>query len=234
MSATVTSSHERLQTRLQSLLGPRLAVVCSGVDGDPRSLWPQEVCALGGAVARRQREFAAGRAAARQAMRRLTGTEAPVPSHQDRSPVWPVKLVGSIAHSRETCVAVVGQRGDWSSIGIDLETDQGLEPDLWPLICTAQELSSLEQETAKPRAHLVTRYFVAKEAFYKWHYPLRRTMLGFQDVHIRWLPDGGEFNVYPQTDVASDEGPVASGRLWLIEGQLIACCATPAIPGDMP
>lgn len=230
MAATVTPTHERLQARLQSLLGPNLSVVCCGVDGDPHTLWAQEASAVCGAIARRQSEFAAGREAARRAMRRLTEAEIPIPSRVDRSPEWPAQIAGSIAHSRDTSVAVVGLHKHWLSIGIDLEPDLALESALWDLICTAEEMDAIGDQPADRQGSLVTRLFVAKEAFYKWHYPQRQTVLDFQDVNIRWLRGGNEFHVYWSAAADSTEAPVVDGRLWVIEDQLIACCATPAVP----
>jgi len=70
-------------------------------------LFLEEKQAVDRAVPKRQREFAAGRMAARQAMAQIGKTPAPIPVNTDRSPHWPEGVVGSISHSLEIAVAVV-------------------------------------------------------------------------------------------------------------------------------
>lgn len=224
--ASVTPAHQRLQSALQACLGPDLAVVCTGVDGQPDALWPDERAAMASAIPRRQREFAAGRAAARAAMRRLGWPECAIPPRQDRSPAWPDGWVGSISHSASVCLAVGAWRQRWASIGIDIEEDQRVGPELWPLVCRPRELRSLEALDAPAQKHRVTRLFSAKEAFYKWQYPQTRRMLDFQDVEIRLRPDGSGFEVLGATAPDAPEGPVlATGRQLPLEGHVFSCVA---------
>jgi 4'-phosphopantetheinyl transferase EntD len=159
--------HVRLQAQLKACLGPRLAVVCSSVDADPDTLWCEERVAVTQAVPRRQREFAAGRAAARLAMQQLGWSPSPVPSNPDRSPSWPEGLVGGLSHSSTTCLVVMGRKEDWLSLGIDIEPDSGIEPSLWSTVCSTKELSWIYSYPATERPLLVSHIFTAKEAFYK-------------------------------------------------------------------
>ena len=217
---------ERVESWLQAHLGPEVSVVCTNVNGDVAGLWPEERSAVLRAIPRRQREFAAGRAAARAAVRRLSGIEAPIPSNKDRSPCWPEGIVGSITHTRDTCLVVVGLEKSWRSIGIDMEPDCGIDETLWDLVCTPDERSLLRERPASEQAAWVARLFVAKEAFYKWHYPQKKTVLDFQAVSVVWCPDGCKFSVSTcGTDFGSDEAAV-SGCFWMIENSLIACVAT--------
>ncbi|MBW0172157.1 MAG: 4'-phosphopantetheinyl transferase family protein [Hydrogenophaga sp.] len=193
MLASVTPTHEQLQVALQSLVGPDLAVVCTGVDGHPETLWPEERDTMARAVLRRQREFAAGRAAARAAMRRLGWPDCAIPARQDRSPLWPTSLVGSISHSSECCAAVVALKSQWASVGVDIETDERAEPALWPSICTAAELKTVSRLAPALGTSWVTRIFSAKEAYFKWQYPSTEEMLDFQDVEIQLDPDALTF-----------------------------------------
>jgi enterobactin synthetase component D len=219
--------HKRLESALQARLGPQVAVVCTGVDGDVSSLLPDERPAMLRAVPKRQREFAAGRAAAREAMRRLCGIQASIPANPDRSPRWPQGLVGSITHTRDICLVVVGDSTSWQSIGIDMEPDCGIDQSLWETLCTPAEHLRLEQQPAAEQAAGVARLFVAKEAFYKWHYPIEQTILEFQEVSVAWGPGGSEFSASKCGSPPRSDSPGVRGLFWTLEGHLIACVATP-------
>ena len=195
MTATVKPKHLRLQAELQTRLESDVSVVCTGVDGDLGSLWPEEKKAIRGAVVRRQREFAAGRAAAREAMAQIGWPAEAIPSSPDRSPVWPAGMVGSIAHNGHVCVAIAGRRDQAHAIGIDIEEDISLSTDLWVTICTPNELAIIATLPRSERGRWVTRLFCAKEAFYKWQYPQTERMLDFCDVQITLSRTS--FNVLP-------------------------------------
>jgi enterobactin synthetase component D len=185
--------HKRLQRMLASALGPRCGVAVSGVKGDMRCLYPQEARSVAKAVLKRQREFAAGRQVARQAMRAIGWQNMPIPCNADRSPSWPEGLVGSISHSKTTCVAIVSRREHSVSVGIDIEDCLPIDTDLWSSVCTPQELASVNELPAQDRALMVLRIFSAKECYYKWQYPLTGLFLEFHDVAITLDPTGPIF-----------------------------------------
>lgn len=222
----VTLSHLSLEIELRSQLGPGVAVVCTGVDGDPNDLWPEEFVAVAGAIPRRQREFAAGRAAARAAMRLLQRPQKSVPSLPDRSPRWPEDLVGSIAHSADVCIAVLGARDEWESIGIDIEPATGIEETLWDTICNPHEKLELLKHAQAMRASHANRVFVAKEAFYKWYYPQKRKLLDFHSVTVKWAPDGSSFLAMAKEPDSPANVANCIGRVFSSEGSLVAYCAT--------
>lgn len=173
-----------LRQRLAERLGPGIGVACTGIDGNPQALSPQEFATIQRAVPRRQREFAAGREAARQAMAQIGWLPVAIPSASDRSPIWPDGLSGSITHTHRACVAVVAPRAQIGFVGIDLEEDQPMDPALWDSICTSEERELVNKNPTEMRGSFVKRLFSAKEAFYKWQYPQTRRMLDFQDVCI--------------------------------------------------
>lgn len=232
MNLVASEDHEcrykQLEKELQALMGPHVAVVCTGIDGDIDYLWPEERNMISSAVPRRQREFAAGRVAAREAIRRLTGTEAPIPTSADRSPCWPAGIVGSITHDFDTCVAIVGDHNSWLSIGIDIESNTGIDESLWDLICTPEELHFVRCQKPSEQPVFAKRLFVAKEAFYKWHYPLRKTILDFQEVSVQWIHDGYSFKVGVSDHHIKNKIDIPEGRLIVLESQLFAYCIGPA------
>ena len=186
-----------VQASIAALLDPRLGVVCTAVDADPRNLYPEERSSIIQAIPRRQREFAAGRAAAREAMACIGVECGPVPSGPDRAPIWPLGLVGSISHTRQICIAAVGRAKEVGAIGIDVEERLPVGPDLWHSICTPEEQTYLQGQPEEQRGDIVTQLFSAKEAFYKWQFPLTRRLLDFQDVQVNLEPGGGGFSVRP-------------------------------------
>jgi 4'-phosphopantetheinyl transferase EntD len=222
---SVTPRQQRIQAYLQAILGPGLSVVCTGVEGDTAGLWPEEETAVAGAILKRKREFAAGRAAAREAMRRLIGIEAPISVNPDRSPRWPAGIVGSISHAGDTCLAVAGSQESWLSIGIDVEPNLGIEESLWGLICSPDELRIVDQAPQSRRATQVREVFVAKEAFYKWHYPQKLTIFDFQDVSVHRSLDGRGFTVTARDWIQLKAMERLEGQLLTIEDHVIAVCA---------
>ncbi|MCT2378183.1 4'-phosphopantetheinyl transferase, partial [Pseudomonas aeruginosa] len=74
------------------------------------------------AVAKRQAEFLAGRLCARAALFALDGRAQTPAVGEDRAPVWPAAISGSITHGDRWAAALVAARGDWRGLGLDVET----------------------------------------------------------------------------------------------------------------
>jgi 4'-phosphopantetheinyl transferase EntD len=80
--------------------------------------------------------------------------------------------------ARHYCAVAVARREHMQSLGLDVEQDKELAPEMIAMICTPRERARL----AHARDAIV--YFAAKEAFYKCVDPLLRTFLDFQDVEL--------------------------------------------------
>jgi 4'-phosphopantetheinyl transferase EntD len=80
-------------------------------------------------------------------------------------------------------------------VGIDVEDDRPLEEDLWPTVCTPEEMATLAHMLPSARGHWVNRVFCAKEAYYKWQYPQTGKMLDFSDVQLNFDHDLTKFRV---------------------------------------
>lgn len=213
-SSASKSALERLYRLLSVELGPGVGVAMQDVRGDFDALYPAESTAVAHAIPRRQREFAAGRESVRHAMRLIGWPEMAVPSAADRSPIWPAGLVGSISHSSTACVAMVAPKRIIASIGVDIEDHRQINPDLWEMICTREERAALEKQPEAERGLIVAQLFSAKEAVYKWQYPLTGRMLDFQEVHIELQPDGRHFVARIASPVPSTSSvKVTQGRL---------------------
>lgn len=152
-----------------------------------------EACAIASARDKRRREFLAGRAAVRAAMRRMGHPPAAVPAGKDRAPVWPSGLTGSISHSDTLCVAVLAETAQVPALGIDIEPAEPLAPDLIAEICTLSERAWLSAQPEAVRGLLARLVFSAKECAYKCQYALSRHMLAFHDLEITADPETGQF-----------------------------------------
>ena len=204
-----------VEAALRLLFPAGVAVAAEPVrPGAEVTLWPEERRAITGAVPARQAEFAAGRSAARRVLEGLGHPAVPLPMDKDRAAIWPPGIAGSIAHAAGLAVAVA-RRG--SVLGVDLETDAPVEPDLWPLLCTPDELARLTGDIG----HLVRRVFAAKEAVFKAQAPDRRAMFGFEAVGVTLAKD--RFDAQFRQDVgAFRAGQSVSGRLATVEGVILA------------
>lgn len=224
--ATPAADLRALCSLLGAELAPGVGVACTDANGDCDTLWPGEGEAVRNAVPRRQREFAAGRSAAREALARIGLPPRAIPSAPDRAPVWPEGVVGSIAHNTRACVAIVGRQEEVHGLGIDIEDQQPLDEGLWRTICTPDELGVLATLPAWAQGLWVTRVFCAKEAYYKWQYPQTGRMLDFCDVQVSFDHEGTQFRV---REAAPGKAPVLTSRhdgsLRLVDGFAVAWLA---------
>lgn len=154
---------------------------------------PEERAALSRARPQRLREFDAGRAATHRAMAQLGVPPAPVLHGPDRAPVWPDGLTGTITHCQTACLAAVARTRDLRALGLDLEDDSPLAPDLLATVCTAAELDRLGPIPPGRRGQVAKLIFSAKEAAYKAQYPLSRALFDFQTLEITFGDGPGRF-----------------------------------------
>nr|WP_277750651.1 4'-phosphopantetheinyl transferase superfamily protein [Hydrogenophaga sp. NH-16] len=146
----------------------------------------------------------------------------PIGCGVDRAPVWAAGLVGSISHTRRICIAAVGRQHEVGGIGIDVEENLPIPMDIWSSVCTAEEQTYLVSQPADRRGTIATHHFTAKEAFYKWQYPLTKELLDFRDIQITFDWDRGRFLVHPQRKLQYSKcpRPVTGGMLtteeWII------------------
>ena len=145
-----------------------------------RPLRPLEELAIARAVPRRRREFAAGRAAARQALSEAGAAQADLPRRADGPPVWPSDYTGSITHSEGHVIAVAGRLGpNLRAIGLDLESAAPLPLDLSAQVCRDDE----------DRSQAIA-IFSAKEAAYKAQFMLTGQLLDHCDLRVSFGASG--------------------------------------------
>lgn len=168
-------------------LVPRTICVATANPHDPDiRADPRERACLPRVVPSRLRAFDAGRSAARRALQAL-GAPGPVLIGAGGAPAWSEGITGSIAHCDSLALALVARRADHAALGVDVEEDRPLDPDLIPSICSARERDRLPAHDA---GHAAMRVFCAKEAAYKCQYPLTGQLLDFDAFDVTLTPGG--------------------------------------------
>lgn len=228
----MSSNPAHLSLSLQSLFPAGVVGAELREPGDASLLLPAEAEFLGRAVPKRVREFAAGRLCARRALAEFGIADFPVRTADDRQPVWPELLVGSITHTEGYCAAVVADRRRLSAIGIDCETVGHVTPELWAQILIPAESAWIASLTEVERAPAITLIFAAKEAFYKCQYPLTREWLNFSDLCVTapaWGAAQGPFAVAATRPLAVFDRAISpTGAYRFHEGFVSAGISLPA------
>lgn len=174
----------RCAALLLEMLGPGVAIAVARPAIVTDLLLPEEQQFLIRSVAKRQAEFGTARLCARRALAQFGIAAGPLVPQQDRSPLWPSGMIGSISHTVDCCAVAVARIGMIAALGHDIEADTPLKPDMERMICTEAERAFLSTADPEQRGQLGKLVFSAKEAFYKCQYPLTKTFLGFHDVAI--------------------------------------------------
>jgi 4'-phosphopantetheinyl transferase EntD len=190
------------------------------------ALMPQERIFVEAAVEKRQREFATARVLARRLLADYGIRQYPLLNDDDRVPVWPEGFVGSISHCDDCCaVALLGKSENTISIGIDVEPDTAINPDLWSSFATDNELCWIKSGANTSPGRLAHLLFSAKEAAYKCIFPITRKLIGFHDIEIEFDLEGSFF--YPailDKDLTSFlNSSRLSGRFRLTDGFILTC-----------
>lgn len=232
--APIAMTAASLSARLGALFPPGTVAAELCEPGDPALLLPAETAHVGRAAPKRVQEFAAGRLCARRALAEFGIREVPVEVADDRRPLWPASMVGSITHTTGFCAAAVAERLRVLALGLDSEVVGDVNEEIWPRICLPRERAWIESLPAPERASAVTLIFSAKEAFYKCQYPLVRQPLSFHDVRIEALTWGaaeGVFEIHATGNIALSKHarlPVP-GRYLFHEGLVTAGVGLAAI-----
>jgi 4'-phosphopantetheinyl transferase EntD len=192
MPAPVASE---IEAALAALLPPGIAVAAASVAvAGLAPLLPAEAGPAQSMVPRRRREFAAGRACARQALAALGLPPVALPVASDRSPLWPPGTCGSITHAGEWAAAAAAPLARLAGLGIDLEEPGALEPDLAARLCRPEELASAPP--GLPPDLWPRTVFSAKESVYKCIRARVGRFIDFTEVRVA-AGSGGRLRFEP-------------------------------------
>ena len=198
-----------LRIVLASLLPPAVVVVETRRSDVAPPLLEEEQRFVRHATAARRREFAVGRACARAALRRLGYRGQAIPADDDRAPVWPDGLIGSITHCAGFTAAAVARRVDLTMLGIDAERAGRLDDDVAEHVAGDEERGRANDELGIDAGVVL---FSAKEAVYKAWYPVTRRWLDFDAVTLS-IDRSGTFEVEPRVElVAADRDLLSALR----------------------
>ncbi|MFK3775543.1 4'-phosphopantetheinyl transferase [Pseudomonas sp. NPDC089406] len=181
----------------------------------------EQTASLQRSVAKRQAEYLAGRVCAREALRLLDGRDYVPATHEDRSPVWPAGIRGSITHGQGWAAAVVGAQV--AGLGLDQEsllTEERAER-LAGEILTAAELQRLDRSQ---QALVVTLTFSLKESLFKALYPITGQRFYFEHAEVlQWSTDG-HARLRLLTDLSADwrHGVELDGQFCVQDGHLLS------------
>lgn len=190
-----------------------IAVAASDPRSNEHPALPQEIKSFPKAADTRNRAFVAGRVAAHQAMQTLNLPVQPVLFGDDRAPIWPDGMVGSISHCETYCLAAVARSDSYLSIGIDVEEYTPLDSDLIPTICTSSERAWLAMHSRSDAGVLAKLIFSAKECAYKCQYPLTQVLFDFDVFELTPDMDTGQFDATFTRDIGRfSAGTMLSGR----------------------
>lgn len=151
---------------------------------DLSELTEGEAALMAKAVDKRRREYTAGRVLARRAAQKLGLGAIEVLPRDDRSPAWPVGIVGSITHTRGHVAVALARADTVRGLGLDVEQAEPLKHRLWDMICTDEDRAMLAKYPEPERSRLAKIVFSAKEAAYKAQFALTEQFLGFSAMHI--------------------------------------------------
>ncbi len=138
---------------------------------------------------KRLKDFSTGRFCARKAMTYIGYEPYEILMGDDKQPIWPKGIVGSISHTSILTGAVVGLSSQIKAIGLDIETIGKINPDMWRLLYTDNEQIFLNSLPPERVPLYTTLFFSFKESFYKMQHPVTNTYLDFIDVEISGLAD---------------------------------------------
>nr|WP_274705918.1 4'-phosphopantetheinyl transferase superfamily protein [Pseudomonas sp. S11A4] len=177
-------------------------------------------------VAKRQAEFLAGRICARAALQQLEGSAIVPPIGEDRAPVWPAHICGSITHSSGHAAAIVANRQHWRGLGMDLEnllSDERAER-LAGEILTPAEMQRMAAGSQDLRALWVTLTFSVKESLFKALYPIVHQRFYFEHAEVLDWTEAGAARLRLLTDLSSEwrNGTELEAQFGVQDGQLLS------------
>ena len=171
----------------------------------------------------REEEYSLGRYCAKQAMNAIGMDCYEIQSSPHGFPIWPKGIVGSISHSKGTCISAVAKSNDFKAIGIDIEQFNRIKERSLERLIHAKEKAEIGSDLNK-----ATLLFSIKEAFYKAQFPIYKTSLNFKDLafsfdfsskhaELIWLSD--------KSPIAQSDYPKWKIFYQIIENTCFALCS---------
>ena len=122
---------------------------------------------------KRKAEFLAGRLAALYHIQHcFDACDGYVAIGQDRSPVWPKGIIGSLSHTRHEAVCLLGRQSDIALLGVDIEDRMSSQTidDIKNMVVSGRE-EQLCSASFFALNDVIAIVFSAKESLFKSLYP---------------------------------------------------------------
>ncbi|MEJ2362984.1 MAG: 4'-phosphopantetheinyl transferase superfamily protein [Gammaproteobacteria bacterium] len=133
---------------------------------------------------KRMLEFSTGRDCAHQALHKMGYETCPILKGEQREPIWPEGVVGSISHCRDLAGAVMADKARIRSVGFDIENLKQLNPDISRHVCTPEEKIWIKQLPVEQQNLGLLLIFSLKEAVFKCVYQATGQSLGFKQCRV--------------------------------------------------
>lgn len=184
------------------------------------------------AVVKRKAEYLAGRHVAQAALAALGWKATGIAVAPDRSPVWPMAVVGTITHTGRHALSSVARRGSVRGLGIDVEPyiSQQLGAAIYSNVVSIDETRYL-LSLSMPFEHALTITFSAKESLYKALYPEVRKFFDFAAAELLFIdPENRTFSLCLRHDLSTywRQGVVVSGTYSLYAGSVMTHIVIPS------
>jgi 4'-phosphopantetheinyl transferase EntD len=215
---------EALAEKLRLMSPQGCGIVLGRIEARPPSGFSEEEAIVTSAVPKRRQQFRAGRLLARQALEQVGCPAAQILAHSDGDPIWPTGFVGSISHTDHTAAAIAAPMATLAGVGLDVELDCELDAELRTLVCRSGELTA-ETELVSRGIDAAKLRFVAKEAYFKALFPIRRRFFDFLQVGVVFDVARHAFQVEVDHDdysAAPPSGCEMMGRFARADGVLVA------------
>ena len=135
-------------------------------------------------VLKRRNEFIAGRILAHNALEQLNIYGFDILTGNNREPIWPKGIIGSISHNNSFVCAAVTTSDYYKGIGIDVEEDEVIQVSQHNIIFTKNELLWIERQQNSAQENIHKIIFSAKESLYKCIYPFVKKYIDFKQVEM--------------------------------------------------
>jgi 4'-phosphopantetheinyl transferase EntD len=146
-----------------------------------------------GASLPRQREFSTSRWCARKSLKKLDIDSGLILTGEQREPLWPQGIVGSIAHAKGMYCAVVGRGSSYLSLGIDIEPIKKHIADKTFAVIANNDEIEWTKSTGQNKDLMKLLIFSAKECLFKLLFPLIKMNFSFDAASV-FLPSSSPSN----------------------------------------
>jgi enterobactin synthetase component D len=132
---------------------------------------------------KRKNEFYSGRWCAIQCLIQKNETNLVILIGEDRAPIWPMGIIGSISHSDRLAAALLDKNTDCLAVGLDIQpvSSLTLAQDLKNIILHPLEIKRFAHQF---NAIIFDLIFSAKETLFKALYPSCSVFFDHQDAEV--------------------------------------------------